>query len=120
MLGHAVDERVARARVLDEEAAHARGEGSEVPPAVQRHHHGARDDEDGQRGLEEDREGLRVGEAALALLHGRHLEHLHPDEDGERAELLERLERPPAHDGHLDGAQGADHVEEREGAVQLA
>mmetsp|Transcript_21750 Transcript_21750/g.51947 ORF Transcript_21750/g.51947 Transcript_21750/m.51947 type:complete len:337 (-) Transcript_21750:127-1137(-) len=106
--------------MLDEEATHARGEGAEVAPAVQPHHHRAGEHEHGQGGLEEDDEGLCVGEAALALLHGRHLEHLHPDEDAEGAELLERLERPPAHDGHLDGAQGADDVEEGEGAVQLA
>ena len=46
VLGHRVDERVARARVLDEEAANARRDGTKVAERVEADD-GARDEEDG-------------------------------------------------------------------------
>ena len=59
---------------------------------------------------------LQEGEPALAPLDLDVLEQLHPQEDGERQHLLERLERLHADGRHADGAERADHVEERVGA----
>mmetsp|Transcript_10448 Transcript_10448/g.33382 ORF Transcript_10448/g.33382 Transcript_10448/m.33382 type:complete len:466 (+) Transcript_10448:423-1820(+) len=120
VLGDRVHERVASASVLHEEATHARGERAEVAGGVERGGHGGRDAGAKAEGLHAELEDLvRVGDLLDAAIDVDGVEELHDAEDAERADLLERLERREANHRDLDGAEGADRVEECVGPVEL-
>ena len=115
MLGHRVDERVPRASVLQEEAAHTRRDRPKVPP-LQQHGEGKRQDAAGgcehavaQLGVL----GAATGDAALFSQDVNQSEDLVDEEDDERRDLLHALERRPCDDGDLHGANRADDEEER-------
>mmetsp|Transcript_27728 Transcript_27728/g.55789 ORF Transcript_27728/g.55789 Transcript_27728/m.55789 type:complete len:231 (-) Transcript_27728:464-1156(-) len=120
MLGDRVDERVARARVLDKEATDARGERPEVADRVEVAGEGDEDDCDGYGDLEKDHHGLLQVEVMLAALPRGNLEDLVADEDEERGQLLHRLQRVHADGRHTHRADCADDEEEGVGAMHRA
>ena len=110
MLGHRVDERVPRASVLQEEAAHTRRDRPKVPP-LQQHGEGKRQDAAGgcehavaQLGVL----GAATGDAALFSQGVNQSEDLVDEEDDERRNLLHAFQRRPCDDGDLHGANRAE------------
>jgi hypothetical protein len=108
-----IDEWVASARVLDEEAADARTRRPKVPVLqLQVGGESHADDKNNRGHFDVQDEDLEHREAVLAPADLDKLEDLERDEDEQRRELLGRLDGTPTDNGHAHRAESADNVEE--------